>query len=501
MVDFTDGPAPGGFFAPLRFEADVFDCEVEGTIPQDLNGAFYRVGGEWFYPPKYPDDIPLSTDGYISMFRINNGVVDFRGRWVKTPRFLNNLKARKQLYGKYRNPYTHDQSVQDFEKPYLGTVANTAPLAHGGKLFAMKEDAHPIEIDPMTLETIGAWDFDGQYTAQTFSAHPKIDPVSGDLICYGYEATGMCTDDVWAYIISADGQVKNEIRFKVPYVSAIHDIVITQEHIIFPVFGFVTGLDKLEAGELHWNWDPGMPTYYGIVSREGNGSDARWFRGPSSVVMHTINGRTEGSKVIIEAPISDGNFFPFIPSVDGSPFNPIQAQHFIRRLTFDLASSDNSFTEEILDPTDIVDLVKVDHRFLSLPYNYIYSTMHDPSQPFDEERGGSGARAVNSFCRYDLSTGEWRKYFAGDTHNLQEVSFIPRSPDAPEGDGYLIGTASNYAEMRTELLILDAQEMEELARVSLPFRMTPQVHGAWYDASELPMGDTGYPEYDVREQS
>ncbi len=217
--------------------------------------------------------------------------------------------------------------------------------------------------------------------------------------------------------------------------------------------------------------------------------------------MHTINGHTEGSKVIIEVPSSDGNFFPCIPSVDGSPFNPVEARHFIRRLTFDLASSSETFTEEILDPTDIVDLAKVDHRYLTLPYQYVYSTMHDPDQPFDEERGGSGARAVNSFCRYDLGTGEWRKYFAGDTHNLQEVSFIPRSADAPEGDGYLIGTASNYAEMRTELLILDAQEMDELARVSLPFRMTPQVHGAWYDASELPMGDTGYPEYDVREQS
>ncbi len=67
------GPAPGGFFSPLRFEADVFDCEVEGQVPQDLNGAFYRVGGEWFYPPSYPDDIPLSTDGYISMFGSTTG--------------------------------------------------------------------------------------------------------------------------------------------------------------------------------------------------------------------------------------------------------------------------------------------------------------------------------------------------------------------------------------------------------------------------------------------
>ena len=86
MVDFTNGPAPAGFLSPQRFEADIYDCEVEGSIPKDLNGAFVRVGGEWFYPPSRPDDSPFSTDGYISSFRIREGIVDFRGRWVQTPR-------------------------------------------------------------------------------------------------------------------------------------------------------------------------------------------------------------------------------------------------------------------------------------------------------------------------------------------------------------------------------------------------------------------------------
>ncbi|MES2606623.1 MAG: carotenoid oxygenase family protein, partial [Pseudomonadota bacterium] len=96
MVDFTKGGPAAGFFAPLRYEADIYDCEVEGVIPKELDGAFYRVGGEYFYPPSREDDAPFSTDGFISSFRIRNGVVDFKARWIKTPRFLNNLAARKQ---------------------------------------------------------------------------------------------------------------------------------------------------------------------------------------------------------------------------------------------------------------------------------------------------------------------------------------------------------------------------------------------------------------------
>ena len=64
---------------------------------------------------------------------------------------------------------------------------------------------------------------------------------------------------------------------------------------------------------------------------------------------------------------------------------------------------------------------------------------------------------------------------------------MPRKNGA-EGEGYIMGMASNYAEMRSELIIADAQRLEEgdVARVILPFRATAQVHGRWFDQSELP---------------
>lgn len=499
MVDFTQGPAPAGFFSPQRFETEIFDCEVEGTIPPELDGCFVRVGGEWLYPPTAADDSPFSSDGYISSFRIRNGTVDFRARWVKTPRMLNNLKARKQLYGSYRNPFTHDASVRDLDRPYLATVMNTSPLAFAGKLFATKEDAHPYEIDPNTLETLGPWDFDGQFKAQTFSAHPKIDPVSGDMVCYGYEATGMCTDDLWIYTIAADGKLKSEVRVKVPYVSTLHDMVLTQKYFIFPIYGYVTSMERLRAGEKHWAFDKTMPTYWMFVRRDGDGSDARLFQGPTSVVMHTINAWDDGDKVIVDAPYSDGNPFPWFPQVDGSPWDPMAARATMRRLTFDLAGTADTYDIEVLDPTPVVDLARIDDRFLTKPNRYIYSSMTDPSQPFDAARAGNN-RATNTYFRYDLQTREWRKYFVGDVHSLQEVSFIPRSATAPEGDGWLIGTASNYADMRTELVIVDAVEMTEVARVFLPFRCTPQVHARWYSSAELPLAESWAPAWAGRTQ-
>ena len=55
-VSFKDDPTAKGFFAPLRFEATLIDCEVEGEIPAGLNGSFYRSCIDRRYPPRYPDD-------------------------------------------------------------------------------------------------------------------------------------------------------------------------------------------------------------------------------------------------------------------------------------------------------------------------------------------------------------------------------------------------------------------------------------------------------------
>ena len=56
-----------------------------------------------------------------------------------------------------------------------------------------------------------------------------------------------------------------------------------------------------------------------------------------------------------------------------------------------------------------------------------------------------------------------------------------------EGDGWILGTAHNLVEMRSELIILDAGTMTECARVILPFRNAYQVHAIWAPAGDLPL--------------
>jgi carotenoid cleavage dioxygenase-like enzyme len=43
MARFPDTPSFTGFNTPSRIEADIVDLVHQGTIPPELDGAFYRV--------------------------------------------------------------------------------------------------------------------------------------------------------------------------------------------------------------------------------------------------------------------------------------------------------------------------------------------------------------------------------------------------------------------------------------------------------------------------
>ena len=150
QVDFPDDPRAfggGPASARNRTEMDQRDCEVEGDWPTDLDGVFYRVGPDPQYPKPeaYIGDIPFDGEGHVSMFRIQNGHVDYRTRYARNARFVAQAEARRSLFGMYRNPLTDDPSVAGMNR---GT-ANTQLFLHHGKLLVFKEDSPPVYMDPL----------------------------------------------------------------------------------------------------------------------------------------------------------------------------------------------------------------------------------------------------------------------------------------------------------------------------------------------------------------
>jgi carotenoid cleavage dioxygenase len=466
-----------GPYAPLRAEIDLVDCEVEGQLPAGLAGTFYRVGPDFQYPPKLPN-IPFDGEGHVGMFRFANGHVDYRSRYVRTQRYQAQARAREALYGTYRNPYTDDPRVAGLSR---GT-ANTAVVYHHGKLLALKEDSPPVAMDPDTLETLDDYyTFGGAFDSRSFTAHPKLDPETGEMIAFGYEARGDATDDVGVFFIDKRGKLTRQFYVKVPYAGMIHDFAVTQKHIGLLVIPMITDVPGMKAGRVHFAWDSTLPTWLGVMRRDGNGSDLRWFKGPERCATHTMGCFSDGERIYVDMDMGAKNQFPFFPNKDGAPFDSVAAQGRITRLSVDLADRRRpGYEMEVLYPDTGV-LSRQDDRYHTIPYSVGFMPCLDVSRPLDPRLANTPMRPLNTWTRFDHATHGTQSYFVGAESGLSECCFVPRSAHAPEGDGYLIGTAQRLLEGRTDLLILDAQRLADgpLATVRMPFRLFNQIHGWW----------------------
>ncbi len=473
---FPQTPDFVGFNEPVRIEGEIFDLIVEGGIPQEIAGTWFRSIADPQFPPMLGNDTYLSGDGMVSAFRFQNGRVDFQVRYVKTERFLKEREARRALFGRYRNPYTNDPSVEGVD----GGVANTTPIFHGGKLLALKEDSHAVELNPLTLETVGRWTYNGKLKSQTMTAHPRLDPDTGDLYFFGYEAGGLATTDIAYCRADKSGNLVSEQWFKVPYCSMMHDFAVTKEHAIFPVFPTICDLETLKQGGSHWQWDSSKNTYVGIMPRDGDVKDMRWFEGPPVHSYHIMNAFNEGSMVHLDLCVADFNVFPFVQEASGGRRDIRESNGRLARWSFDLGSDNNTWVETQLGPNG--EMPRVADKDLMKPYHIGYYANYFP-ECGPPHTSGPTEIGFNTLSRIDLNTGEL-KSFSVPTACLQEPVHIKSAQ--PGHEGYLMAVVENE---RSEVLIFNAATPDEgpLATIKLPLRLRSAVHGNWVPDSVLPL--------------
>ncbi|MHB0774243.1 carotenoid oxygenase family protein [Halomonas sp. WWR20] len=473
---FPATPANQDFLTPSRVECEIHDLPVIGQLPAALEGMFFRVGPDPQYPRRNGEDDPfINGDGMVSVFHFKNGKVSFRNRFVRTERFQREYDAGGRLFGDYRNPYTDDPSVAGLSR---GT-ANTSLLWHGGRLFALKEDSRPVEIDPITLATLGEWDFEGALTSRTMTAHPKVDPVTGELLIYGSAAKGEASPDIALYWINADGQVTREEWLMPPYASMMHDFAVTEDYIILLVMPTTSNDERLKRGGPIFVWDESQDTYLAVLSRKTQSESVRWFRGPARWAFHVMNAYNKGSFIYIDLCAAREQPFPYFPNIDGSPRDKEKATPQLLRWTLDLASDEEAFSEHMIF-SQFCEVPVIDDRFALHFYTQGFLGVNDFSRHISNNEAEMGF-VFNTIMRIDVETGETDSYFVGEGYAAQEPTFVPLPGATKEAEGYLLSVLNNYRTQRSELAIFDAHDLKKgpIARLLMPLALRNGIHGCW----------------------
>jgi carotenoid cleavage dioxygenase len=455
-------PYLSGNFAPMRSEDD-FELEVVGEIPAGLAGVFYRNGPNPQFAPRDAYHW-FSGDGMIHGFFVEDGKVRYRNRYVRTPRWQTEHAAGRSLYGVFGNPMTSDPSTMGTDSG----VANTNIVWHAGRLLALEEGHMPFEMDPATLESRGYVEaYRGKVTA-----HPKLDPETGEMVWFAYSSGEGPLNETCSYgVTDKDGRVVRRQEFQAPFASMVHDFLVTRSYALFPILPLSGSLQRAMQGGPPLAWDPDKGSHIGVMRRDADVSTMRWFTTDPCYVFHPMNAWEEGDKIfadVMEYPIA-----PLFPTLDGS--TPKNAFARLTRWTFDLADSSDTVKREQID--DMAgEFPRFDERHAGLGYRHGWFA--------GITRTGVDSVRFDTIAHVDLSSGRRVDHVhdAGDSPG--EPVFIPRTPNAAEGDGWLVAVVYRGAEDRSDFVVYDAQNVAAgpIAVAKVPRRVPFGFHGNWRPA-------------------
>ncbi len=147
---------------------------IAGRVPETLRGTYYVNGPARFHRNGQRYKHWLDGDGMICALRFGPDGAYFTNRFVQTRKLQEEDAAGRFLYRGFGTAFPGDRLRKDI---MLEPPVNVSVYPFAGAVLAFGEQTLPYELDPLTLETRGEYDFHGKLNeVSPFAAHAKIDP-------------------------------------------------------------------------------------------------------------------------------------------------------------------------------------------------------------------------------------------------------------------------------------------------------------------------------------
>jgi len=423
-----------GNYAPVPDEIEAFDLEIEGALPPELDGTFLRNGSN---PHAGESAHWFLGDGMLHGVRLQAG----RALW-------------------YRNRYIHTLALAGGGS-LAANWGNTALREHAGRVLALYEAGVPYHVDPETLATHGEYDFAG-VLRRPMSAHPKIDPVTGEMFFIGYAPFAPF---LTYHVVDRLGALTRSVELPMDHCAMMHDFQVTERWAVLFDLPLHFDASLLGAGGFPFRWVPEAASRFGLVARDGSSTEIRWFEVEQGFLFHSFNAfETAEGRVVVEG--------CRLPSIWSGDMADASATPVPWRWELDPAggtSSEGRLFE------GAVDFPQLDARRVGRRQQIHYGLyFHEHSELAVAQPLG----VVKS-----LRDGALTRWTPEAGHQPDEALFVPFGE--AEDDGYLLSMVFDAGRARSYVAVLDATAIERgpLAKVWMPRRVPFGFHGTWVAGS------------------
>ncbi len=451
-------PAPNvyltGNFAPVHDERDDGQLPVTGAIPPELDGLLLRNGPN---PVVAPDPAMYHWflgNGMLHGIELRDGRARYRNRWVRTA-------AASAALG--------EPPVQvDAPPPVNGIdgMANTHVVAHTGRIYALVESSLPTEVRP-DLSTIGAYDFGGALTTP-FTAHPKMDPVTGEMLFFGYDMFG--PPFLRYHVVGADGVTLRTEAIEIPAAVMVHDWAITATRAVFLDLPVAFDVNLVGTQPFPFAWRPELGARVGVMPRSGSSADVQWIDIEPCYVYHPLNAYDDADGNVVIDVCRYPDMFATEVYGPGSSAPPR-----LERWTIDVGKG--RVGTEIADDVG-QEFPRIDERLTGRVHRYGYTS---------EAIVGESWVGLGSLRKHDLVAGKVERHDVGPGRSAGEPVFVPAAPDAGEDHGWVLSVVYDAGRDASDVVVVDATDFEAapVATIHLPRRVPFGFHGSWVPGASL----------------
>lgn len=445
--------------------------KIEGQIPLKLRGTLYRNGPG----SKTTQGSTLSHffdgDAYVSALQFAEGQVQGLSRFVQT--------AERQLEALKKQMLFHDFGTK---APGAAKGYKNAPSIHllpwKNRLLALSESTAPTQLNPESLETLGLESFSGTFPSRLgFSAHPKIDPVSGDLYSFGSKQS-LFSNLIVYKIRARDNHFEELANLNLGGFFPVHDMLLTENYIVLvipPLKVQLTGaaLQKEPIQNL-LQYQAKKPLRIVVIPKQKNSKALVFESFPSGMTFHHINAFevSGGDQLIFDTLMLDNaDIFQTFATWGKAQIQPGPGSQILR-FHLDIKN------KRLLERTTLSRGLPTDFPALPLrqqgtPHAHFYSLetrdfLNDPL-------------AFDQLCRWDLHQDTQTRVQAGPEQMFGEPVTI-NHPENPLED-WLTHLGYDSSLNETFLDIRRAENLELLARVWLGRFLPLGFHGTFISST------------------
>lgn len=451
-------------------ECEIDRLPVEGTIPHWLNGELIRNG-----PGRVKIDKPMRHwfDGLAMLhrFHIENGTVSYRSRFLDCKAYRAAQQEGKITYSDFATDpcrtlfqqiqtiFNPDPKITDSAKVNVGQI--------GHKTFAWGEPLMQIQIDPDTLQTVGVFDY-GKYAGNRMTtAHPLVDARGAYNLVVQYGPINFYK----IYEISGEAKELASVPVRLP--GYMHSFGMSENYFIIAEYPLVVQsimlLFRAKPFIENFDWKPRMGSRFIIIDRK-SGKRVSTIKVPAFFSFHHVFAKEREGLLEVDLCAYDSaeiiqRYYKNRLSGEETPLPKGTMRRFT--LDVDLATCCES---RVMDDT-CLELPIINSAFANSrgTYQFVYGCGVNKNNPNE---------FYNQLVKVNVELGTHIEWYR-EHHYPGEPVFVPAPGSTREDDGVLLSVVLDADQGCSYLLVLNASNMETIAKATMPHSILFGYHGTF----------------------